>query len=805
MPIAIGFGAGCLAGVVGCDPDGSPAVPVALAFALSVGLAGFAVMQRKHAVACVVGLALCSTCIGWGWCTMQLAEQFRQRTALQGDGPRLVEVEGTVRSRPIVPAPQVDQLGVFLRHEDSLRFDIDASALRGAGGLVEQYGVVRVNCPLDTVVPAPGAGVVVRGWMHTAAPESNPGGFPQMNWARDAGIVAFISAQDGVVKPTVVPGGITATLSIWREMVAARLRVALAGPCGEPARALAMGMVLGQVEPAAAATARQMQATGLVHLLAISGFNLAVLGAVSERLLRFTRAPPALRATVLAAVCVLFVISIDAGVSALRAGACGLAGALVGARGAVWHGSTALSLTGIGLLVCAPWMVANAGFQLSFAAVIALRLGTEPLMARLRLLRGARLVPGWLLELVAVSVVAWTVSTPIVLAHFGTVALWGAPLSVLLSPLAAVVVVAGSAAAALPEWVAAVPGQVCGWSAWGIAEVCACSGGLPGAVLWLGRDALWLGALLCVGIWMLGRCSQSALGRAVLASLILPMPLALGAPAENELEVIVLDVGNGSAILVRSQDSTVLFDCGSSSSRSIGSTTIAPALRELGIDHLEALLISHPDLDHFSGVPEVLRSVRVGALLVTERFLMESRLSPRGPESVALCSASDAGVVVDVVRSGAGRTWGGTRWRWLHPDDEHFVLANEESMVIRVDPVRGAGAVLLTGDCSQEGLLCVLEHAGGLLDGIAVVELPHHGSFTAASRLLVARTTDAAVFQSTASARLQPDRWATALPLSRRSVTALHGAIRLVCSGGRWYRSRWSSSGWRDIQQCSEV
>ncbi len=805
LPLSIGFAVGCLVGVVWTDPQGNPALPAAPAFALSMGLAGFALMQRNHPTATVIALSLCSTCAGWGWCTMQLAQQARQRAALRDAAPLLVEVEGTVRSRPIVPAPQVDQLGVFLRHEDSLRFDIDASGMRTAGGVVELKGIVRVTCPLDSVVPRPGEGVVVRGWMHTAEPASNPGGFPQLAWARDAGIVAFINAQDGLVNPAAVRGGITSSLAAWREAVAARLRAALDGSCPEPARALAMGMVLGQVEPAAAVTARQMHATGLVHLLAISGFNLAVLGAVCECVLRFTRAPPSLRAGVLAAVCVLFAVSIDAGVSAMRAAACGLAGALLAARGSAWHGSTALSLTSIGLLIWAPWTAANAGFQLTFAAVIALHVGTEPLVARLRLMRGASVLPPWLLELVAVSVLAWMVSTPIVLAHFGTVSLWGAPLSVVLSPLAAIVVVAGSSAAALPESVATISGQACGWAAWGIAEVCALGGRLPGAALWLGRDALWLGALGCVAALALRRLCRVALGRAVLAGLILPMPLTLTAQAADDLEVIVLDVGNGSAIVVRSQHCAVLFDCGSSSSRSIGSTTVSSALRELGISRLEAMLISHPDLDHFSGVPEVMRSVRVGTLLVTERFLTESRQAPGGAESIALRSAAEIGVPVQVVGAGCIRDWCGVRWRWLHPEGEHFAVANEESMVIRIEPPQSVGAVLLTGDCSQDGLDHVLRRAGDSLGGIAVLELPHHGSFTPASRQLVGRTPNALVFQSTASARLRPDRWAHELPLTRRSVTARDGAIRLVLSADRWRRSSWTGSGWREFQQDPEV
>ena len=217
----------------------------------------------------------------------------------------------------------------------------------------------------------------------------------------------------------------------------------------------------------------------------------------------------------------------------------------------------------------------NLGFQLSYAAVLALRHLSTPLDHTMAKCWPARwLVPHRItapLRAVRVafsaSLAAWMVSTPIVLFAFGSISPWCAVASTALGPLAALLTVIASLVV------------VIGWLP--------CVGAFLGAVLWLlGRAFLW--GVCWVGTWPW--CAVMLVGS-------VHPPTVPASLDPTVMEWIALDVGDGSAHIIRCADEVVVFDCGSISRNSVGSSVVVPALREMGVHRIHRLIISHPHLE----------------------------------------------------------------------------------------------------------------------------------------------------------------------------------------------------------------
>ncbi len=110
------------------------------------------------------------------------------------------------------------------------------------------------------------------------------------------------------------------------------------------------------------------------------------------------------------------------------------------------------------------------------------------------------------------------------------------------------------------------------------------------------------------------------------------------------LHVNMFAVGGGSCYLLRvgpglfgkggTRPHTIMFDCGSKQYLSVGLNTIVPALRHLGVNRIDILVLSHADINHFFGSLDVLDYVSVGRVLVSEYF---SQGASRRPESAADC------------------------------------------------------------------------------------------------------------------------------------------------------------------------
>lgn len=421
--------------------------------------------------------------------------------------------------------------------------------------------------------------------------------------------------------------------------------------------------------------------------------------------------------------------------SVLRAGVMGTVGllALSSARRRV--SLPALAAAVLGLLCVDPWLARSYGFALSTLATLGLVVWSRPwgdaiaarLPRRLALLGDA----------VSVPLAAQVACAPVIVMLQGSITLVAVPANLLAAPLVAPTTVLGVVSAVLSPlpgeaatalaWLAALP-------AWLLALVAHAGADLPwGTLDWVdgGPGALLLAVLtvlaLTTGPWwrelLRRRPSLGVVALGVLAGLLWPAPGLRSWPPPGWV-VVGCDVGQGDAFVLRSGPrAAVVVDTGPDPA------PVARCLRDLGVDRVEALFLTHFHADHVGGLTGVLGQTRVGTAYLT---------SVRDPPEVAaatLAQLDRAQVPAHVVRAGHRLEVGEAVVEVVSPGERPVVggsAANNASLVLDVT-VAGT-RVLLTGDIEPEAARAVRQAVVGR--DYDVLKVAHHGS-AAQDRALV--------------------------------------------------------------------
>ncbi len=246
----------------------------------------------------------------------------------------------------------------------------------------------------------------------------------------------------------------------------------------------------------------------------------------------------------------------------------------------------------------------------------------------------------------------------------------------------------------------------------------------------------------------------------------------------ERLVVTVLAVGAGSATVIELLDgATVLYDAGSLSPYDVGRSTVVPFLRYRGITRLDRVYLSHPNLDHFSGLPAVVSEVATGPMVINEYF--KSRSPPRTPSRHLLDLLAGRGHEVRTLDPST-TSWqlGGVRFERLWPTGEpdDSLSPNDTSTVLRLSYV--GHSILLTGDIEERAQRGILEGGDPHAD---VLVLPHHGSVRPSSAAFISAVRPSQVIRSS---NQRMDETTSALPELVGAIplhnTADAGAIEIV-------------------------
>jgi competence protein ComEC len=620
----------------------------------------------------------------------------------------------------------------------------------------------------------------------------NPGAFDYEGYLSGRGISTLASVKAEDIE--VLPGTSGDRLGFWRSRIRHSIleHIREQGLWNREDAALFAAMIVGDDSLLLRNVREEFQQTGVYHLLVVSGMNVALLAFAVFWLARRLHLPEWAASLVTIALSVFYAYIAGMGVPIVRAV---LMLSLFLVARLLYRDRSGLNATGFAALVVlalSPMALFDAGFQLTFLALLAITgislpllertsaryrdalrhldstgydLGLEPKVAQFRL--DLRLVAGRLArfsgttlarimitsaagallalyELVVVSAITQAVLVLPMRTYFHRAAILGLPANVLVLPLAGVMLNAGVAAIAL-SYVSLPFAHLAAWLAaaslhWTLRCLHALSQlhlaqwrvSDPGPLLVLLAAAGILVALAAVR-------RQRAVAFAGMALLFLSggvVAIYQSAPKteRGNLEITTIDVGQGDSLLVVSPEGrTMLIDGGGSigpvhSEFDFGEDVVAPYLWSRGLERLDVVALTHAHGDHIGGLPRIIENFRPAELW--------AGVNPDVAAMQRLFETAEANhVAIRKHLAGESWDWGGTNIRVLSPPPDWQPKPqpkNDDSLVLLVR--YGETSALLAGDLEKKMERFVATES----PGADLLKVAHHGSATSTTPELLA-------------------------------------------------------------------
>jgi competence protein ComEC len=700
--------------------DRVPLVPVAAAFAAGIAAAPWTRAGVAWA-AWGAAVAACAALLALGrasWGAAALLAGVAATGALRGaesplppdhvarlELPRIARVEGRVVAAPVRWAP------------DRSRVLIDAERVDGA----TRSGRIQATVYGPAPPLAEGQRVAAEVRLQPVLGFRNPDGFDYAAHLAREGIRVTASTRAERLTPLEPPR------PPWPAHVRARALAAIAEALPPGSAALLAGLLLGERAELPRELDEGFRRAGVYHVLAVSGFNVALLAGTVFALCALLRLDRRLSAVAAIALVLGFAAVVGPEPSVLRATIMAvlvLAALLLGREAAV---ANSLALAALLILALRPGDLLDPGFQLSFAA-------TAGIVA-------APLPRGLVWGALGVSLAAQLAVLPIALVHFNQLSTIGVAANLGVVPLAGLATILGLLAVAL-ALVSAALADVAFNAAWpvllALRAVVAAAAAVPGALVHLPAPgwpaiACYVAALgLGLAWWHTRAASPRASRRAGVAALgSLACALALEAwplarPPDGRLRLTVLDVGQGDAIVLEAPDGrAALIDAGSGGPMRLdaGERVVAPFLWNRGVLRLAATVVTHADADHAGGMHAIRSDFRIAETWDVEALGRGPRWL--GGAMVSLVSPREAW-------QAGSRDRAETRSFWAPPAAPSSITLpaavgrsrNNEALVVRVE--YGLASFLLASDIEAPRELELV--ASGTPLAAAVLKVAHHGS-----------------------------------------------------------------------------
>lgn len=630
--------------------------------------------------------------------------------------------------------------------------------------------------------------VEVSGRLSVPEPPANPGERDHRSFLIDRQITADLRSKRSADGVTRLEEGWWSSLFGWLAVVRGWGTRALGESLPRSEANIAAALLLGDTAAMDRDEWDVFVRTGVVHVLAISGQHLVVLAVFVWFVLRACGVRRRHGAWVVMAVMIGYALLTGGRPSAVRAAVmvCVFCGGFVLRRPVI--PANAFALAWLVVVIASPTDPFTAGCQLSFLAVFVLIWFAAPLLALRRLTMLERLVEEsrtlteqTLRRIVrtvwggfVVSLILCVVNAPLVLWWQNLVS----PIGVILGPplivLTSIALIAGFVlllVSPLGYYIAWPFAQITRWSLVGCEELVRLAEHIPGgwvygpgpAVWWLvGFYLLVAGVVLVLGTW------RTRFLIALAVWVVFGLALSFHRPTADEARVTFLAVNHGGCVVIETGDGRVLlYDAGTTTGPDAVRRVIAPFLWHRGVHRIDEIFVSHADLDHFNGLPELLKRFPVGQITLTPSFPDK----PTPGVSATLTAIERHGVRVRFAQLGDRLAAGDVTLEVLHPPREGPPgPENVRSLVLLVR--HGGHTILLTGDLEGAGQDWVRERP---IEPVDVMLAPHHGGVSANP---FARSADGAVRPGQMAAWARPRLVVSSQRPGRTDhLTAGYGAV----------------------------
>lgn len=590
----------------------------------------------------------------------------------------------------------------------------------------------------EVPAPLPGDSIAFEAKWYPVIPPTIPGTFDTEAWLRSQKFAGY--------------GELTAfavTESKWipeRSFYAFRLwLLSRFTPYASPAECgLLLGLLAGDRSGIPEALQNDFRRTGLVHVLAISGFHVVLLSEILLLILKAFRLPHTI-ASIVAMILLLVYVPVTGGSSPVSRSV--LMFVVIQSGTLFQKKADSLNSLGFALLLLVlynPEELWNPGFQLSAAATAGIIIG-QMFSPFSKSQREQKKHPLWnvlkqyLIEPSYITLTATLATAPFLIYHFQSLSPVAWLGNLFIVPLVSFGMQAGLFALLVPiPFVEASLVESAAFFLRLASYLTNLLSGSPNASMTVGPYptaflCLFTVLLLLSPVFFKKKSARHCfLSLSILAG-ILFITTSITGKINPSWKVTILDAGQADCIVIQSPAKrTYVIDTGVEKKRNPATEKIIPYLRNQGIQTIEAVIITHADADHFGGAAVLFKSFPVKALWLSEC----TRIEPKPTWQKAISTALDQNIIIkdikrgDLIREEIPRFLFNPvsyfEMKVLHPSPLHCAETNTESLTLRVE---GLGhSILLTGDLTLEGEKEILNTDISLQSDL--LKVGHHGSKT---------------------------------------------------------------------------
>jgi len=665
----------------------------------------------------------------------------------------LATIRGVTVSRPRLRQNRQWEFARFVHTDPQSSFYLKIDAVETAEGWMPVSGMVRVQVDEPVVDIEAGDYVRIYCTLHTFGEPSNPGQFNAKQYLarRNVFVGASVKLRQSIeVLENNSSGKFAKIKGKFRDMATQALSGDLSGDAA--GEALLEALLLGYRGRIDHDTREAFRKTGLLHFISLSGLHLGILIMLIWWLCRTAGLMKKGRAIVCIIAIVVFLLIVPPRAPTVRAAIMGIVFCSSFLVRRYSRPINTLALAAIVTLLMRPTQLFEAGWQLSFASVLGILFFTNPIKAALHKniivpSRHRRNEDGWVtsrilvksisppLNLFAVGLAAWLGGAGILLYHFYRITPLAALWTVLVFPLVVPILTLGYLKMILSfllPTLSALTGVLVTALADFLIWIVKLIAGLNISEILIGVVPLPLivfyYSLVLFGAFTYFR--RPLLKKLIVTTAISAIVIFLGITKwrrnhPSDLAVTCLAVGHGQAIVAQLPGGqNILFDAGSLFTNDVGGRIIAPFFDHCGIRDIDAIVISHSDVDHINGIIEVVKHCNVKAVYANETFIssvdkpktakfLKRRLRENGLEAAALNKLSpDSPATIKI----------------LWPNAEicrDTALGDNDKSIVSLIEFAGV-KILLCSDIEQYAQRQILQRNPDLKAEIVVV--PHHGS-----------------------------------------------------------------------------